>query len=809
MAMNSMGMGFVFTAANLGKPTFKGVQKDLTQTAATSEAASARIKTAMSSIKAGAVMAVGGAVGLGVAFGLAGVAGEFERGIAGVGAITRATASDLKLLEEAAIQAGIKTQFSPTEAVEGLTNLGQAGLNAADSMLALQPTLDLAAGSLGQLGVADAAGLSVQAMKAFGIQAKDVGFALDRMLRTTNSFNISARELPLAFGIGARGALALNASLDDVAISLGLAKNIMPSVERASTSIAVGMERLAREQGQAKLATLFHVQAVDKATGKFRPFLDIINDMIGSSKKMTEAQRSNALAQVFGARAGGGISAILKQLTDGVKTSTGEVLKGTKAIEYYRNEMQQAGGAAGEFSGALLDTFAGQKILLQGTIQTLAIVLGKPFARVLKPFVKLVTDTLNALIKLVQQIPDPLLDVVSGAFALASAIALGAGAVLLFKGVMGVLGVTLAGFTSLISGALLSLWPFALAIGAGILAMKIFAVVWEENWGGIRDVLLDVWGKVKLFWAAMVQLFTQGGFSGAVRRELNEGSAWFKEFIIDTALMINRIGVFFGAFADAASAGIDHLRPAFEELVNLFNVIGESFGWTAMGANQNATAYDNAAAAGMALGDAVGWLAEFFGTTLTLAFKGIGMTIRVLRGELIDWGEVWLELKVMIFKVIDSIVRGVFFMAKGITRAIESISPDLAAKLGFSPGAAVAEAERDLLRSVAENMGVSGRVDLSGGGDATPERTRALTARIGRATGFSPSAFESKMIASRLEAAQQAGFSEEQMEKLVRTIIAEQRPVVVEMDGERVGEITSRAQRRTAARSFSEVPTGG
>ena len=81
---------------------------------------------------------------------LANAAGEFEQGLAAIGAVNRATTRQLDMLREAAINAGIQTQFSPTEAIEGLQSLA-IGQTAEQATRTLVPVLDLAAGSLGHL----------------------------------------------------------------------------------------------------------------------------------------------------------------------------------------------------------------------------------------------------------------------------------------------------------------------------------------------------------------------------------------------------------------------------------------------------------------------------------------------------------------------------------------------------------------------------------------------------------------------------------------------------------------------------------
>jgi hypothetical protein len=79
-----------------------------------------------------------------------------QQGIAAVGAVPRATTAQLHMLRDAAIQAGIETRFSPEDAVAGLQSLATAGQTAEQATRTLIPVLDLAAGSLRQLGVAQA-----------------------------------------------------------------------------------------------------------------------------------------------------------------------------------------------------------------------------------------------------------------------------------------------------------------------------------------------------------------------------------------------------------------------------------------------------------------------------------------------------------------------------------------------------------------------------------------------------------------------------------------------------------------------------
>ena len=118
MALNSLGLGFVFTAKNFASAkmnkvaaSFKALDKTTTKTMSRIESAMGRGATAMGLFVAGAV-SLGAAMKLGDAF------GSFQFEMAKVGAISRASAEDLQKLEQRAIKAGIETQFSPDEAAQ-------------------------------------------------------------------------------------------------------------------------------------------------------------------------------------------------------------------------------------------------------------------------------------------------------------------------------------------------------------------------------------------------------------------------------------------------------------------------------------------------------------------------------------------------------------------------------------------------------------------------------------------------------------------------------------------------------------------
>ena len=571
--LNNLGLGFVFTARDLASAKMSALEKRFSSLDDRVTGGTERITGSFRQLGIGLGIFTAGAATVAGAFALADMAGKFEQSVAAVAAVSGASAKELALLKDAAIEAGIATQYSPTEATVGLRELAQAGFNAQESIKLLTPVLDLAAGSLGELTPQAAAGLASQAIKAFGISLDDASISVDRMLQAVNVFALTANELPMALGTASRGAQTLHQSLSETLIALGLVKNVIPGVERASTAVAVAMERMADPKVQQHLRGI-GVAVVDNK-GSFRSFLDIVGEMAPALDRMTEAQRSAFLLKTFGREALGGFNAILTQITTGIRTNTGETLKGADAIAYLRKQFENAGGTAAQFRDKMLDTFAGQKQLLRGSMETLAIVIGEPFAQVLKPVVTVVVDMLNAFIKLVRAMPAGVKKAFAAFIVAAGAIVALIGAVITAKAGIALLAIGFKMLGISIGGILATLLPAILIVAVLGAVVAGFAIAFKQNLGGIGDFAKKVWEKVQLFFGGLKQLFEQGGFSGAVRDELNKAeNLGLKQFLIRLYQIVYRIQQIWEGFKDGFTKTIEEARPVFEDLANALSELG-------------------------------------------------------------------------------------------------------------------------------------------------------------------------------------------------------------------------------------------
>ena len=749
MALNQLGLGFVFTGRDLASGAINRVRRNFIKTAAASEAAILKMNAAAVSLGVGLGIAVVGLAGFVAAGALANVAGEFGQNLAAAGKIARATEVELRQLEQAAIDAGIATQFSPTEAVKGLTSLAAAGQNARNSMTTLIPVLDLAAGSLGQLGVGEAAEVTSGILNAFGFEASQATRRVDQLLAITQRTNLQARDFATTLGVSAAQANAASQSFEEMVTVLGVLRSASVPASRAATAFREAVRRLSSDQQALTKLTELGISPIDKQTGKMKALSSIVGELVPKFEGMNDVQKNTALNTLFGARGMAAFNAISTATFETMRGGNVVVLKGVEAFRAIRKEIEEASGTAAEFRDTLLDTFEGQKTLLRGTLQTFAIVLGKPFAEVFKPIVKAVVGGLNFFLRIFTKIPAPIKRVLAVLTLLTSLFLTFAGGAIAVSAAATLLSFAAGAIGSAISAVI----PIILATGAAILFWAAIAkaafFIFQNNLGGIADVMEDIFGKVKLFVDAVTQLFKQGGFSGAIMDELgkaeNEGIKGFAVAIFGTFFRIRR---FVDGFIDGFRGAIEVLTPVFKVVGEQLNFLAESIfgvGGEARGAVAGIPS-DKFKEIGERIGFVVGSIVAFMASLIGFAASVVGVFVRV-------------------FRFLNKVRKFTNALLNPIGTLVNKLRPIL------------------------------GR--LREGENPAEATTTELFPAIGRAA-----AGENPAAAAAGGQAETTVFAASQFEGLNVT-------AVLEVDGEVLAAKTMEAQRREDARGFVPVPTPG
>lgn len=576
--MNNLGLGFVFTARDLASGKMHELNSNFGRLNAGVDAATARMTRNFQRLGHGlGVMAAGGAL-LGGAWVLVSYAGKFEQTMAGIGSVMKASTEEMKLLHDAAIAAGLATQFSPQEAAEGLQNLATAGQTAREATQTLIPVLDLAAGSLGQLGVAEAANAVVGTLKAYQMEATRSTEVTDKLLRITQLTNFQARDFEAGLAKAAATGATFGQSLDDTLISVGLLRNMNIDASSSATSYREAVRRLGSDLHAQAAITGKGIDIYDRQTGAMRPVVDIMQDLAEKSVNWTEAERNRVVAQAFGARGLMMFNAVSKTTFTTMRDGQQVTLQGREALAEYRRQMGEAGGTAAMFRERLLDTFEGQKTLLQGTLQTWGVVLGEPFARAFKPIVGAVNDTFVAVLEIFQKVPDPIKNVMAKVVVGLGAFLTAVGGLIALKATFGILTGVMAMFGMTWTGLMLSMLP---AIGVlTMLVVGTYAVkkAFDANLGGIADTATRVWDTLRIVFGSIAELITEGVISGPMRAELekagNEGMFRFVERVSEYLARLQALwegtSESFGVMATLLATPLLRIQGAFSRIFAMF-----------------------------------------------------------------------------------------------------------------------------------------------------------------------------------------------------------------------------------------------
>lgn len=344
--------------------------------------------TRLSGLMKTGMLAIGGAaVAAGAAaFGLAVRAQRFDQAMADAGIRMGASVEQMGALRAAALSTdAVMAGFSADQTALTLKAMAEEGYGAEASMQALMPTLHLAR-ITGQ-DAAQTAGFLTDALSVFGLQARDAELATDKMVFAMQRFGITNKELaPLVSSVGAAAKLA-GANLDDTLLTLGLIVQGSSDVGQAGMAARMAFMQMADENVRKKLSGVGI--SVTDASKRMRSMAAILTDLTGKTAKMTDAQRSQTIASIFGNRAAGGMNIVMEQLANGVEDGTGKILKGAAATKFLMEQMGGAGGMSKRMAEALqMSTLGGQMQAFGASVSTTLTQLGSLIAPVFRPLVE-------------------------------------------------------------------------------------------------------------------------------------------------------------------------------------------------------------------------------------------------------------------------------------------------------------------------------------------------------------------------------------------------------------------------------------
>lgn len=316
---------------------------------------------------------------------------NFEAAMSQVQAISGATSSELIKLTNKAKEMGATTKFTAEESAEAFNYMAMAGWKTEDMLGGIEGILNLAAASGESL--ATTSDIVTDALTAFGMTASDANHFADVLAVASSNANTNVSMMGETFKYVGAAAGALDYSIEDVALAVGLMANSGIKASQAGTELNSIFTRLSTNTNGARDAIEELGVSFFDSKNKARPFGEILSDLRVAVKGFTDdKQKFSFMNTVAGTRAQAGLIAMLEASEDDYK-------KLTEAVN-------NADGTAARMAEIMLDNLQGSITLLQSAADGVKISFGER----LSPYIRNLADWLTEQMPEIEQGLDELMD---------------------------------------------------------------------------------------------------------------------------------------------------------------------------------------------------------------------------------------------------------------------------------------------------------------------------------------------------------------------------------------------------------------
>ncbi|MGG1339781.1 phage tail tape measure protein [Bacillus toyonensis] len=309
-------------------------------------------------------IAIGGmagmALGAGAALvGIVSAGANFEQVMSKVAAVSGASGSEMKQLQAQAKELGATTQFSATQAGEGMMYLAQAGFKTNDILTAMPGMLDLAAA--GALDLGTAADIASNIMSGFGLKADKATHTADVLAKAAADANTDVTEMGEAMKYAAGTAHTVGFTMEETSAAMMAMSNSGLKGSVAGQAFATSLGRLAKPTKEMqKVMDALNLTFFDQQ-GKIKPLPTMIKELEDKTSSMTAQQKSATLTTLFGAEAYKNWAALLQ-------AGSGYLAENTKALE-------NADGAARKMADTMTNNLKGKWDEFTSALEGLAITI--------------------------------------------------------------------------------------------------------------------------------------------------------------------------------------------------------------------------------------------------------------------------------------------------------------------------------------------------------------------------------------------------------------------------------------------------
>lgn len=338
------------------------------------------------------------------------VAAEFEAAMSEVGAVSGNSGEELQRLSDKAREMGKSTSKSAKEAANAMSYMALAGWDATKIIAGIEPILRLS--EAGNLDLAKASDLVTDSMAAMGIPVQGMPAYLDALAQSSRKSNTAIDQMMDAYLKVGGTFNNLKVPLAEGAALLGVIANRGQKgaeAGKALSSIIVNLTAPAGQAAEALKKLGFSAFEGGRFKGLERSLFELKEKMAG----LTQEQRNQIIAMVAGKEQ----LATFNNLLDGLG----------KEYSQLKTDIEGSNGALFEMAFAMQDNLLGSVTQLKSALEETQIALG----RALIPAVRAVTKALNTMLDAFNSLPSGLKSAVAIAGAVAGALLLLGGAVMI------------------------------------------------------------------------------------------------------------------------------------------------------------------------------------------------------------------------------------------------------------------------------------------------------------------------------------------------------------------------------------------
>lgn len=323
---------------------------------------------------------------------------DFESMMSQVKAISGATGQEFDDLTTKAQEMGATTKFTATESAEAFNYMAMAGWKPQQMIDGISGIMSLAAASGEDLGTTS--DIVTDALTAFGLQAGDAGHFADVLAQASANANTNVSMLGESFKYVAPVAGAMNYSVEDTSLALGLMANASIKGSMAGTALKTSLANMAAPTDSMAAAMDKYGISLTDSEGNMKSLRGVIDNLRGSLGGLSETEQTAAASTIFGKEAMAGMLAIIN------------------ASEEDYNKLSTAIGnskdAAEGMADTMLDNLKGSFTLMQSAIEGTENAFGKRLSPYLRDIAGGIADAMPGITDGINAVMDVVDDKIAG-----------------------------------------------------------------------------------------------------------------------------------------------------------------------------------------------------------------------------------------------------------------------------------------------------------------------------------------------------------------------------------------------------------